>query len=196
MKLDLIQKRLDLHRPSLVEPEGNFWRAAVAIILHEPPDGHPEVLFIERARREGDPWSGHMAFPGGRHDPDDHDLAHTAARETEEEVGVSLGAPIARLDDFDGSRNARPRQLVVSPFVYRLDQRPPIATNHEVNSTVWVPVPTLLDPAASGPYRFEREAYGGTFPAIHHDGYTIWGLTYRILGNFFEVLGTSLPPVD
>jgi 8-oxo-dGTP pyrophosphatase MutT (NUDIX family) len=196
MKLEVIRKRLDRHAPALADPREEAWRAAVALILHEPPGEDPEVLFIERARREGDPWSGQMAFPGGRFEPRDSDMAATATRETAEEVGLELGPPIARLDDFDGSRSARPRGLVVSAFVYTIEERPELVLSYEVNSTVWVPLPVLLDPGSSRPYCFEREEFGGTFPSIHYDGYIIWGLTYRILGSFFEVLGASLPSAD
>ncbi|MCA9639821.1 MAG: NUDIX domain-containing protein, partial [Myxococcales bacterium] len=63
--------------------------AAVAAVLR-PTDADTEVLLIRRAEHEGDPWSGHMAFPGGRHDPTDPDLLTTARRETLEEVGLDL----------------------------------------------------------------------------------------------------------
>src|SRR5262245_41364530 len=96
LRMPQIRERLSAHRPALVG-EGETWRAAVALVFCAPPGAEPELLFIERARREGDPWSGHMAFPGGRRDPKDTDLAATAARETHEEVGLGLGAPIARL---------------------------------------------------------------------------------------------------
>lgn len=50
----------------------------------------PEILFIKRALRSGDRWTGHVAFPGGRQDPDDIDDAATSVRETEEEVGLEV----------------------------------------------------------------------------------------------------------
>src|SRR5258706_15931093 len=43
-------------------------RAAVALILRDGPQGI-EVLFIRRAEHPQDPWSGQMAFPGGRAEP-------------------------------------------------------------------------------------------------------------------------------
>ena len=66
-------------------------RAAVALVLRGPGDasgdgaeGPIELLFVKRAEWEGDPWSGHVAFPGGRHEPQDETLWDTAARETHE----------------------------------------------------------------------------------------------------------------
>ena len=53
-------------------------------------DGDPEVLFIKRAGRKGDRWSGHLAFPGGGRDAEDGDDRATAIRETREEIGLEL----------------------------------------------------------------------------------------------------------
>jgi 8-oxo-dGTP pyrophosphatase MutT (NUDIX family) len=174
-------------------PERPPNEAAVALVLHEPTTGGPELLFIERARREGDPWSGQMAFPGGRREGYDLDLQVTAARETHEEVGVTLSAPVGQLDDFAGTRNPQVRPLVVAPYVYVVEERPPIVTNHEVADTVWVPLSWMLDPASAIEYRFEHGSYQDRFPALQYDRFTIWGLTYRVLGNFLDVLGERLP---
>ncbi|KAL9001915.1 MAG: hypothetical protein Q9188_005130 [Gyalolechia gomerana] len=54
--------------------------------------GDPEVLFIKRAAREGDRWTSHIAFPGGRRDPEDEDDVATSVRETKEEIGLDLNA--------------------------------------------------------------------------------------------------------
>jgi hypothetical protein len=84
--------------------EAELPRAAVAVLLRAPTvRDEAEVFFIERAVRAGDPWSGHMAFPGGRRDPGDVDLRATAVRETREEVGIDLerdATLIARLPDL------------------------------------------------------------------------------------------------
>lgn len=195
LDLPLIRKRVEAHSPTLVErTDAGQMVAAVALVFHQPKGGAPELLFIERAKKESDPWSGQMAFPGGRRDPRDPDIAATASRETHEEVGVRLDRPIGRLDDFSGSRNPRVGPLVVSPFVYELAERPLLVPNVEVQSTVWIPVPWILHPDSSFDYPFEREGYTGTFPAIRFDRYTVWGLTYRILGSLFAVLGRDFRP--
>ena len=93
-------------------------RASVAIILRvdAPPSSPPAphntlALFIRRAPRLGDPWSGHVAFPGGKRDPEDADDMATAVREVHEEVGLDLlNGPfefLGRLDDnpvYSGGR--------------------------------------------------------------------------------------------
>ncbi len=105
--LEHIRTAFSGHEPELIErPTGR--RAAVAVVLREI-DGRPEVLLIERATKEGDPWSGHMAFPGGRVEDVDGSIQIAAERETFEEVGVSLeGAElIGRLDDLQGRHAGR-----------------------------------------------------------------------------------------
>lgn len=195
--LDLaqIRARIESHRPSLVAAaEEPPMVAAVALVFHQPKGSEPELLFIERAHKEGDPWSGQMAFPGGRRDPQDADIAATAAREALEEVGVELERPFGRLDDFSGTRNSRHTALIVSAFLYEARERPTLLPNEEVQSTVWIPVPWILHPDSSYDYRFEHPEFAGTFPAIRYDRYTVWGLTYRILGNLFSVLGREFKP--
>jgi len=187
-----IRARLAAYQPKLAgPPAGDHWLAAVALVFCAPADAPAELLFIQRALKEGDPWSGQMAFPGGRRDPADPDLIATSVRETREEVGLELGAPIARLDDFP---NARAGSLVVSPFVYHLDARPKLSPNREVQSTVWIPVPWLLHPDAAVDYEISRDSQKLVFPAVRYDRYTVWGLTYRILANLFEALGRDFRP--
>jgi 8-oxo-dGTP pyrophosphatase MutT (NUDIX family) len=192
--LERIRGRLAGYEPRLVSRSGEgLLEAAVAVVLHEPAPGVPEILLIERAEREGDPWSGHMAFPGGRREPGDPTLERTASRETLEEVGFQPDLPIARLDDVEGSNAARPGRLVIATFVYEVAERPLLVQSHEVRSTIWVPAWELLDPRVHTRYRFRRGDYEGEFPAIHYSGYTVWGLTYRVLRRLFEVLERPLP---
>ena len=170
-------------------------RAAVAMVLREPAPGSggAEVLFIERARHPEDPWSGHMAFPGGRVDPEDADPRRAAERETEEEVGLSLAGaePLGRLHDL--REVARPGGLVISAFAYHLPEPGPLRPNHEVASAFWVPVRDLLDPARHVPWR--RTGLPVAFPGIvvgDPERHVVWGLTLRFLEDFFEALGRPL----
>src|SRR5262245_5919302 len=95
-----IRARLAAYEPKLADTSADGQSlAAVSLVFLAQGGGPAELLFIERALREGDPWSGHMAFPGGRRDRADADLVATSLRETREEVGLELGRPIARLDD-------------------------------------------------------------------------------------------------
>ena len=60
--------------------------AAILLVLRARDDGEPELLMIKRAEAEGDPWSGHIACPGGRMEPADRNLEVTAVR------GVLIGS--------------------------------------------------------------------------------------------------------
>src|SRR5437773_12213405 len=113
-------------------PEPGAQPAAVAIILHEGSDGLAAV-FIKRAVRAGDPWSGQIAFPGGRREPTDADLLATAIRETHEEVGVELtGAMLlGALDDLQPRTPTLP-PVIVRPFVFAVADRPPLVADVEV----------------------------------------------------------------
>lgn len=186
---DDIRAALRAHAPQEIAARR---RAAVAVVLHEAA-GEPSMLFIERAQRMGDPWSGQMAFPGGRVDPDDPSVRAAAERETREEVGLELeGAELlGRLDDLNaGVRLLAP--LVLSSFVYRIAAPPPLVLNHEVREAFWVPVPTLLDPSARVTHRWGAV---GRFPGIcvgHPERHVVWGLTYQLLERLFDVTGLTI----
>ena len=110
--------------------------AAVAVLLHDGTEGL-EALFIHRAERAGDTWSGQIAFPGGRREPSDSDLRVTAIRETHEEIGVDLASaePLGVLDDMYPRTPVLP-PVVVRPFVFGLlnDPRPHSATKSRTPS--------------------------------------------------------------
>ena len=184
------------HQPVLIDPSGRS-QASVAVVLRER-EGDFDVLFIERAEREGDPWSGHMAFPGGRVDARDAGAREAAEREVLEEVGLPLHTAerLGRLDDAPGRHAGRALPLLISAFVYNVTEERPVVTNHEVREALWVGAARLLDPAHHVEYI--HPALGARFasPGIvvgDPDRHVIWGLTYRILHNFFEAFGSSLP---
>ncbi len=164
-------------------------RAAVAAIFRAGASD-TELLFIQRAEHDGDPWSGHMAFPGGRADDGDVDSHATAERETAEELGLDL-SPARRLGslaDVDGGR-ATNNLVAVSAHCYWLDgERPSLTLNHEVAAAVWVPAGALLDTSRYIDYWYPRSR--STFPGIQLDvaRQVIWGLTLRLLADLFERL--------
>ena len=193
-RLERIRDRLRVHRPALAEPPPpNAFEASVALVLHEPPGGGPELLFIERAVRPEDPWSGHMAFPGGRRQVDDADLASTACRETLEEVGFEPKALLGRLDDFSGARGPAIPHLRVAAFVFEAPERPIVLPSAEVQSAVWVPLTWILQAESVAEHVAQRSERVERFPAFRYERYLVWGLTYRILRGFFSVAGHELP---
>lgn len=195
-QLELLRAPLAAYSPRLLEgpPER---RAAVAMVLREADSG-PEVLFIERARKAGDPWSGHMAFPGGRMDPVDPGPREVAQRETFEEVGLSLDDAelLGRLDDAQGRNPRRSKGMIISAFVYHAPDPGPLVTQaSEVEDAFWFPLDELALPE-----RHVRRAFRGTgplrFPGVvvgHPERQVVWGLTFRFLEVFHQVVGRPFP---
>jgi 8-oxo-dGTP pyrophosphatase MutT (NUDIX family) len=138
-----------------------------------------------------------MAFPGGRLDPADSDPRSAAERETLEEVGVRLARAesLGRLDDLQGYHAGDVPQLVISAFVYYAPDPEPLAPNHEVQDAFWFPLASLLDPERRVDYPLSY-AGGGRYPGIRvgvAERRVVWGLTYRFLEVFFQVMGRPLP---
>ncbi len=165
-------------------------RSAVAMIL-QVRDGELHILMIKRAEREGDPWSGHMAFPGGRMDKEDANGFAVAVRETAEEVGLALGpddACIGRLSDL----KARPRRgtlgMVVSPFVFRLEREVEFTPNYEVAEVVWVPLEFLLDADNREKMTWKFKGLELPVPCYMYGGRCIWGLSLMMLDELMDVV--------
>lgn len=193
MELVKIKEGLRIHQPEIVDATGSR-EAAVALILRDGLNG-AEILFIERARHDGDPWSGQMAFPGGRREAGDPTPLETARRETLEEVGIDLSrsSNIGRIDDLVAPPASPAHGLVVSCHAFEVRESTPIHLNNEVRNTIWIPVAWLSDPASSVSDYRPRD-YDGDFQGIRvssQDKRVIWGLTFRFLRQFFRVATSS-----
>jgi 8-oxo-dGTP pyrophosphatase MutT (NUDIX family) len=194
LRLSSVTARLAplLARPHV--PAASGTHAAVAAVLREGggPGGDTEVLLIRRAEHERDPWSGHMAFPGGRRDPGDADLHATALRETREEVGLDLAAQgtiLGRLDDLQAISRSRPTGMTITPFVFSIGGDPALVFDaEEVAEALWVPLAPLARGEGAGTVVYEREAGKVELPCWRVGGRVIWGLTHRMLTSLFEVL--------
>lgn len=161
----------------------------MAVILIPDPDA---LLLIRRAERTGDPWSGHMALPGGRQDPSEPDLFTTAVRETQEEVGLALRREhlIGTLDDVVPRTPVLP-PIAVRPHVFWLDHRPQLSLNPEVAAARWVPVDVLLHPDTYNSVRLDIRGESRDFPAYRVDDSIVWGMTERILSSLLLHLRDS-----
>ncbi len=183
-----IRRALRAYQPVAINEPG-IATAAVALTLRVTDAGVPELLFIKRAEFAGDPWSAQVAFPGGRSEPGDEDLFHTAVRETREELALDLirdGELLGRLDDLKPVSVLIPR-IVVTPFVIELRGNPATTLSHEVAQAFWIPLSVLRTADCWRPTTVT--ARGKTFEALgcHFQGHVIWGITERLLSQFLKL---------
>ena len=178
-------------RPGLAQGElGDTVRwAAVAILLRVNAAGGLDVLLIRRADREGDPWSGHVALPGGRRDPTDDSLEETALREVWEEVGIDVrrdGLVLGTLDDL-APRSPTLPPIAVRPFVAATADVP-LRPNPEVADAAWIPLDTLRAPSATRESDVLVRGQRWAVPSFVVGDYLVWGMTERILRQFVGLL--------
>ncbi len=189
---DVVKLRAALESPEArgSDEEEGVRKAAVALIFRAGDDGTPELLFIKRAEYPGDPWSGQIAFPGGREEPGDSSLSDTATRETREETGIDLqrdGTFIGTLDDLR-PRIMRLPDVIVRPYVVLLDHYEPLILSHEVALAFWIPLPALKHAESWRDTQILARGIQINARAFHHDGNIIWGMTERILGQLLALL--------
>jgi 8-oxo-dGTP pyrophosphatase MutT (NUDIX family) len=161
----------------------------VAILLRPDPAGGLDMLLIKRADRAGDPWSGHVALPGGRRDPEDASLEETALREVWEEVGIDVrrdGRVIGTLDDL-APRNPTLVPMAVRPFVAVVGDVA-LVPNPEVAEAAWIPVAALRDPATTQESTVLAQGQRWRVPSFVVGDYLVWGMTERILRQFVDLL--------
>ncbi|MEM7099497.1 MAG: CoA pyrophosphatase [Pseudomonadota bacterium] len=193
-----IETALANHDPEQVTPKATTRQAAVAIVMREnvlPNDlTRPEMLFIKRAEKEGDPWSGHMAFPGGHMEADDPSLQHAAMRETLEEIGLDLTHAhyLGALSHQHAQPRGRVLDMLIAPHAFVIKGDPEFSPNYEVDEVVW----TAMDPMVRNEiHDTETKPMAGT-PTVFNGyrlerGHFVWGLTYRILQTFFITIDPS-----
>jgi 8-oxo-dGTP pyrophosphatase MutT (NUDIX family) len=166
-------------------------QAAVTLILRPHQDGAAhgsESLIIKRAEHPRDPWSGHLALPGGRADATDEDLRATAVREAWEEIGVQLNenAFLGRLPKLVPNNPRLPR-IEITPFVAVAPPEFEIRANAEVAASFWVSVAALKTEGMSSQHTMVFDGVERAWPAYASTGGPIWGITGRILSDFLKL---------
>lgn len=193
-KADQIERALKNRPVRVVEPRGRP-HSAVAIILTETSNG-PAVLLMERATNEHDLWSGQIGFPGGRTEKKDSSPRQAAERETREELGVDLSSAsyLGRLGDLAPGGLS----MVVSCFVYRVEQPPSQCLDHdEVARAFWFPLREMKNPARRTHVDLYFRGRTRRFPAVGLGGETeqpLWGISYRLLRNLCKVMPNTSNP--
>jgi 8-oxo-dGTP pyrophosphatase MutT (NUDIX family) len=191
LSIKQIRKTIDVYSPIPVQSAAAAKQAAVSVILKSTGD-HTEALFILRATKDGDPWSGHMAFPGGHFEAGDASLRHTAERETWEEIGLDLvahGNFLGEIDAVHANPRGRTLDMVVTPFVYELTT-PDVSfnPNYEVANVMWGSLNDMHsgDSHTMGEFLIAGEKL--SYPGYGVEDEVVWGLTYRMVDQFFAML--------
>jgi 8-oxo-dGTP diphosphatase len=173
-----VEKLSRVLRPVTDEQDAN---AAVALLL-KPEKRNLNVLFVKRVENLADPWSGQMAFPGGKRDLKDANLIKTVVRETLEETGIDLLSRCRFLGVLT-ALSSRPRpELKILPFVVLFGHKPLIKLNEkELEGFVWISLDEITKHRGSARLGF------GEVPALVVGNIVVWGLTYRALEDFLDI---------
>jgi 8-oxo-dGTP pyrophosphatase MutT (NUDIX family) len=191
--IEQVAIRLAASRPELSIATYSM-RAAVALCVRERA-GDLDVLFIRRAEHEGDPWSGHLAFPGGRIDPTDTGPRMAAERETLEELELDLSDArlLGQLSDVPGHAES----ICVSAFVYALDGDPVLVPNYEIRSAFWSPLSHLTDPSRQAQKHFTYLERSMPLPTVRllddPRAPLLWGITYKFMDEFMTRIARPIP---
>ncbi len=171
-------------------------RAAVAMVLRL--SDAPEVLLMRRAERAGDPWSGQVSCPGGRHEPSDPDLLHTARRETHEELGVDLGRDaraLGQLAPIQAMGRGKIIPMTVTPFVFVATAPIRPSPSAEATHAFWLPLAAAARGELDDTFVYAHLDPPLTLPCWRYQGEQVWGLTYKMVYTLLESLGAVGPMV-
>jgi 8-oxo-dGTP pyrophosphatase MutT (NUDIX family) len=181
------------HPGALAATDGDPGRAAVAVLFRVAQGGRLELLMIQRAERDGDPWSGHIALPGGRQSPADNTLQDTATRETREETGIDLardGVVLGTLDELRPRTPVLP-PIIVTPFVAAVRADVDVVPSEEVADAFWVPWSLFNDPAVTRESTVNARGAEWRVPSYVLGRHIVWGMTERILRSLVESVPAS-----
>ena len=184
MDLERFRSALAAHSP--VDPDVAVERrAATAAVLRFTPTG-PEVLLMVRAERQGDLWSGHVAMPGGRHEPQDRDLLATAIRETREEIGVDLSdaTVLGRL----AAVQAMGLPMTVTTYVFHLAEDQTVVLSEEGTDWFWFPLARAASGELDEEFDFTYQDRGYRLQSWRWGAWRVWGLTHHMLTGLLTLV--------
>jgi 8-oxo-dGTP pyrophosphatase MutT (NUDIX family) len=158
--------------------------AAVVLLLRLTNQGF-KLLLVKRVENPSDPWSGQMAFPGGKRDSEDENLKQTVIRETREETGINLGS-CRFLGVTAVHEPAKMSELKILPYVALLEPEQSIRLNpKELECFIWVSLEELVQHRQTVRFNF------GEYSAYKVGNNIVWGLTYRIIEDFLQILNNT-----
>ncbi|OLD13643.1 MAG: hypothetical protein AUI50_02675 [Crenarchaeota archaeon 13_1_40CM_2_52_14] len=182
----LKEKLGSIHRSN----EGAQVEAVVAILLWDEPGRGPQTLLVQRAEREGDPWSGQIGLPGGRVKQGIETPRTALHREVEEEVGVKLEEVGVELGSLSVGHPMRRMGMGVQPWVYGLRVKPRVTIGPEIASSFWVNLPEL--PSTMKVTEITTSDKPWNVESFVVEGKVVWGFTYRVLTELLPILEIPL----
>ena len=191
-RINAIARILEVAKSEEITGDGSNIYASVMMILKNSGNSL-DTLLIRRSTNDKDVFSGHMAFPGGKKKESDEDRIETALRETREEVGIDLSynsVLLGKLNDCNPSTPAA-RKFIVRPYISYLKEDAPLTINEEVSEAVWIPLADLKNIYLDNYNKYKGEFIKENFE-YRYEHYFIWGLTGRILNNFFDLTNQLL----
>ena len=136
---------------------------------------------MKRAEVDDDPWSGDMAFPGGKKNLQDETLVDTAVREVLEETSIDLNEKTV-VGFMQPVYSSVRKSLAVQPVVYRFDNYPAVELNYELTKYIWAPLSEIRQGKTNATVK------GWEGPVYMVQGETVWGLTFRMLEKILKLL--------
>ncbi len=168
--------------------DGDHVEAVVAILLWDEPGRGLQTLLVQRAEREGDPWSGQIGLPGGRVKPVESPRA-ALHREVEEEVGIKLEEVGVELGSLSTGHPMRRIEMRVQPWVFGLSVKPKVSIGSEIASSLWVNLTELPSKMKMSEVTIRNEPR--SVESFVVEGKIVWGFTYRVLTELIPILRIS-----
>jgi 8-oxo-dGTP pyrophosphatase MutT (NUDIX family) len=189
--LEVLRRALDAD--TSIADEAAARHASVCVLVAGPVET-PAVCFIRRATWAEDPWSEHIALPGGsRHGSETP--VETVRREVEEEVGIAIGdaEELTALPRLRIRLAGRERTLLLDSFVYRVQgPAPALRCGPEIHSAFWVPVADLWHPMNLDCLVLGDRGDTLVYPALRLPQGKVFGITLRILTLLSDRLGVPM----
>ena len=170
--------------------DGDQVEAVVAILLWDEPGRGLQTLLVQRAEREGDPWSGQVGLPGGRV-KQNAETPHTALhREVEEEVGIKLEEVGVELGSLSVGHPMRRMEMRVQPWVYGLRVKPLVSIGPEIADCFWANLADLPSKKKMSEITIRNQPW--SVESFVVEGKIVWGFTYRVLSELLPILEASV----
>lgn len=185
-----MMRKAGYDRPGAIDAlaaDPNTRTAAVLVLLY-PVDDVPHTLLMLRPTYDG-VHSAQVSFPGGRREPVDLDLAHTARREFTEETGMATDA--VELIGPLSPVYIPPSRSLVTPYLAYAPQAGPFSPDpKEVAELIPVPIAELMRPDVLTTRRVFVQTLGQHWkvPAFLLQGHSVWGATALMLSELRALL--------